>query len=150
MPHIAKNERAIHDYQILERFEAGIVLSGAEVKAVRLGMVTLKGSFAHFRDSELYLDHMHISPYPPAGSRMPYDPRQPRKLLLKKKEIQRLIGKLQEKGLTVIPLGIYTKATRIKVELGLGRGKKQYEKREIIKKRDIEKQIRATLKRPSS
>ncbi len=147
MPYLAKNEHAFYDYHIIERFEAGIVLSGAEVKAVRAGTITMKGSFAHLRNGELFLDNMHISPYQPAGPALDYDPRRTRKLLLKKGELRRLIGKLNEKGLTVVPLGVYTKATRIKVEIGLARGKRQYEKREIIKKRDIEKEIRTQLKR---
>lgn len=149
MPYLAKNERAFYDYHIIERFEAGIVLSGPEVKAVKAGTVTLKGSFAHLHNGELFLDNMHISAYPPAGPSLDYDPRRPRKLLLKKAELRRLVGKLNEKGLTVVPLGVYTKATRIKVEVGLARGKRQHEKREIIKKRDIEKEIRAELKRSS-
>ncbi len=148
MPYLAKNERAFFDYHIIERFEAGIVLSGAEVKSAKAGSLTLKGSFAHLHNGELWLDNMHISPYPPAGSSSDYDPRRPRKLLLKKGEIARLVGKLKEKGLTIVPLGVYTKATRIKIEIGLARGKKQYEKREIIKKRDIEKEIRTQLKHP--
>ncbi|MBI4272387.1 SsrA-binding protein SmpB [Candidatus Uhrbacteria bacterium] len=148
MPYLAKNERALYDYHILERLEAGIVLSGSEVKAVKAGTVTLKGSFAHIRNGELFLDHMHISPYPPAGHVAEYDPRHPRKLLLKKRELRRLIGKLNEKGLTVVPLGVYTKATRIKVEIGMARGKRTYEKREIIKKRSIERSIHEALKRP--
>jgi SsrA-binding protein len=147
MPYIAKNDRAFYDYTIIERFEAGIVLSGPEVKAVRSGTVSLKGSFAHIHNGELFLGNMHISPYPPAGPTADYDPRRARKLLLKKSELRRLIGKLNEKGLTVVPLGIYTKATRIKAEIALARGKRAFEKREIIKKRTTDRNIREALKR---
>ena len=121
-------------------------MTGSEVKAARLGAVSLKGSFAHARNGEIFLENMHISPYAPAGTRLSYDPTRPRRLLLTKRELSRLIGKLQEKGLTVVPLSLYTKANRIKAEIGLGRGKRQYEKREIIKKREIQRTIRETLK----
>lgn len=146
MQYLAKNKRALYEYHILERFEAGIVLSGPEVKSVKAGMVNLRGSFAHLHNGDVLLDNMHISPYPPAGQSLSYDPKRTRKLLLNKKEIRRLIGKLKEKGLTLVPVGVYTKATRIKVEIGLARGKRQYEKREIIKKRIVNRNILEALK----
>lgn len=148
MEYIAKNRVAFHDYAILENYEAGIVLGGAEVKSIRRGTVVLKGSFATLSSSEIFLHNMHIAPYPPARSYAEYDPTRTRKLLLTAKEIRGLIGKLKTPGLTLVPLGVYTKANKIKVHLGLGRGKRQYEKREIIKKRTVERNIREALKHP--
>lgn len=148
MEYIAKNKAAFHEYAILENYEAGIVLTGAEAKSIRRGTVVLKGSFATLSGGEIFLHNMHVAPYPPAGPDASYDPTRTRKLLLTAKEIRGLIGKLKTPGLTLVPLGIYTKANKIKVHLGLGRGKRQYEKREIIKKRTIERNIREILKRP--
>lgn len=147
MPTIAVNKQALHDYAILNRLEAGLVLSGQEVKSVRKGQVNLKGSYAVVTNGEIFLLNAHISPYAQAGPLPTYDPTRSRKLLLKGKEITRLIGQLQQKGLTLLPLSLYTKGTRIKVELGLGRGKKQFEKREVLKKRAVEREIRTSLKR---
>ena len=146
MPVIAINKQALYDYEILESYEAGLVLTGQEVKSVRNGHINLKGSFAAFKDTELFLLNTHISPYAFAKPDPGYDPRRSRKILLKKKEIGRLKGKLQVKGLTLLPLKVYTTKTRLKIVLGLGRGKKQFEKREIIKKRDVERQLREELK----
>jgi SsrA-binding protein len=147
MPTLATNKKAFFDYTILEKYEAGIVLSGQEVKSVRNGHIHLKGSFAVCKDTELYLINAHIPPYPHAGKIPSYNPEHSRKLLLKKKEINRLIGLLKQKGLTLVPLSVYTTANRIKVELGLCRGKQQYEKRETIKKRATEREIRTAYKR---
>ncbi|MBI4239530.1 SsrA-binding protein SmpB [Candidatus Uhrbacteria bacterium] len=147
MPIIAINKRATYDYEILEDYEAGLMLTGPEVKSARNGHINLKGSFAAFKDNELFLLNTHISPYTFAKPDQSYDPSRSRKLLLKKKEIARLKGKLNVKGLTLLPLRVYTTKTRLKVVLGLGRGKKQFEKREIMKKRDVERQIREELKR---
>ncbi|MBI2645155.1 SsrA-binding protein SmpB [Candidatus Uhrbacteria bacterium] len=147
MPTLATNKKAFFDYSVVERYEAGIVLSGQEVKSVRQGHMSLKGSFAVFKGAELYLIHVHISPYPQAGKISSYDPEHSRKLLLKKKELGHLIGLLKQKGLTLVPLSVYTHTNRIKIELGLCRGKQQYEKREKIKKQDIEREIRSVLKR---
>jgi SsrA-binding protein len=145
---IAINKRALFDYEILEKFEAGVILTGAEVKSVKLGHISLKGSYVTFKNNEAYLLNAHISPYQKAGKIVGYDPTQTRKLLLNKSELKRLIGKLSEKGLTIVPLKVYTtRRGRIKVEIGLGRGKKQYEKREIIKKREVDREIRSNLKR---
>lgn len=149
---IAKNKRAAFDYNILEKFEAGIVLTGAEVKSIKQGNISLKGSYVTIsmtgpdNKPEAWLINAHISPYKPAGIQLGYDPEKSRKLLLHKKEIDYLIGKQKEGGLTIIPLLVYTKKGRIKIEVGLGRGKKKYEKREAIRKREDERKMRRALK----
>lgn len=143
---IAVNKRALFDYEILEKFEAGIVLTGAEVKSVKNGHIGLKGSYVTFKNSEAYLLNAHISPYQKSGKIAGYNPTKTRKLLLNKSELKRLSGKLSEKGLTVAPLKVYTTTRgRIKIEIGLCRGKKRFEKREIIKKREIEREMRSRL-----
>lgn len=147
MPVFALNKAALHDYAILEELSAGIVLSGAEVKSVRNGNVNLKGSYATVRGTELWLVNAHIGHYKPAGVREHYDPTRSRKLLLTKKEIARLIGKLKEKGLTAVPLRVYTHNNRIKIAIGIARGKAKYEKRETLKKRAVDREIRSALKR---
>lgn len=147
MPVFALNKAALHDYAILEELSAGIVLSGAEVKSVRGGSVNLKGSYATVRGTELWLVNAHIGAYKPAGVREHYDPTSSRKLLLNKKEIARLIGKLKEKGLTAVPLRVYTHNNRIKIAIGIARGKAKYEKRETLKKRAVDREIRSALKR---
>lgn len=149
MPTLAINKQALHDYDILQKLEAGLVLSGPEVKSVRDGHVSLKGAFATVHEGEILLTNAHISPYSHARQGREYNPTHSRTLLLSKKEIARLIGQLQQKGLTLLPLSIYTKGSRIKVELGLGRGRKQFEKRELIKKRAVTREIRHELKRAS-
>ncbi len=145
---IAENKRAYFDYEILETFEAGIVLSGPEVKAVKGGIVNLTGSYVNIDKAGIvWLTNMHIGPYPPAaGVQQNYNPTQPRKLLLRKKEIASLLGKSRIKGLTAIPLKVYTKGGLIKIEIGLCRGKKKWDKRETIKKREVERKIRQELK----
>lgn len=147
MPVIAVNKQALHDYAILETIEAGIVLTGQEVKSVRGGHISLKGAYAAITGGELWLVNAHISPYAFAGTLAGYDPTRSRKLLISKKERDRLVGKLQAAGLTLVPLKVYTRSSRLKIELGLGRGKQKFEKRELIKKRSIEKEIRQRLKR---
>lgn len=144
---LARHPRALFDYDILEHIEAGIELSGAEVKAARAGHVSLKGAYAAIRGGQAYLLGAHISPYAPAGTRAGYDPTRTRTLLLKKSELRRLSGKIESGGLTLIPLSVYTKAGLIKVELGLARGKKKYEKRAAIRKRETERERRVALKR---
>jgi|SRR3989338_7746290 len=146
MPVLARHPRAIFDYDILEKIEAGIELTGAEVKAARAGHVSLKGAYAAIRSGQAYLLGAHISPYAPAGTRLGYDPTRTRTFLLKKNELRRLAGKVESGGLTLIPLSVYTKAGLIKVELGLARGKKKYEKRAAIKKREVLRETRAALK----
>ena len=133
------NKKAFFDYQISERIEAGINLNGAEVKAIRLGMTDLKGSFVKIIGSEAYLINAKIFPYKyarPEG----YDERRTRKLLLHKKEIITLKGRTEGSNLTIVPLSIYTTKNFIKVELGLGKGKKEYQKKEAKKKKDIERE----------
>lgn len=151
MKNLAYNKRARYDYDILEKFEAGLILTGAEVKSIKQGNISLKGSYVTLKktDKELpeaWLINTHISKYKPAGDQPDYDPERSRKLLLNKSEIKQLIGKKQEQGLTIIPLSVYTKRSRIKLKIGLGRGKKKYEKRESIKKREADKKIRRALK----
>ncbi|MAG28544.1 SsrA-binding protein [bacterium] len=146
---LAKNKSAFAEYTILDTFEAGIKLTGPEVKSIKLGNIKLKGSYSTINPNTgvLWLVGAHIGAYKPAASvQIDYDPTQSRTLLLNKKEISSLIGKLKEKQLTLIPLSVYSKSGIIKVELGLGRGKKKFEKREQIKKRDIERDIGRKLK----
>ena len=135
------NRKARHDYTILDSMETGIALKGSEVKSLRLGNANLQDSYAHIDRGEVWLFGMHISPYTQANI-MNHDPRRERKLLLHKKEIRKLIGKTSEKGLTLIPLKVYFKNGRAKVELALCRGKKSYDKREAIAKRDVEREMR--------
>lgn len=141
MNFITINKRANFDYEIKEKYEAGLVLLGHEVKSVKTGHINLKGSYVTVKQNdkkklpELYLISAHISLYKHAGMIKDYNPTRPRKLLLKKKEIQHLIGKKQEQGLTLVPLKIYTKHGFIKLEFGIGKGKKKVDKREAIKKK---------------
>ncbi len=140
---IAQNRRALYNYEIVEKKEAGIVLTGNEVKAIRQGKITIREAYAKFFKDQLYLVNAHISPYQPQQKNIKHSsPTRTRKLLLHKNEIARLYGKSQEKGLTLVPLSIYIKNNHIKVEIGVGRGKKKYDKREAIKKREDERKIR--------
>lgn len=134
------NRRASHDYQLLEKFEAGIALSGPEVKSVREGKISLEGSFARITGGEAWLFNCHIHPYRFADTR-DLDPTRPRKILLHKKEIISLESKMRQKRLTLVPLACYTEGRLIKLELALGRGKKEFEKREAKKRQDIEREI---------
>ncbi|MEO0239810.1 MAG: SsrA-binding protein SmpB [candidate division WOR-3 bacterium] len=143
---IVKNQKAYHDYEILETFEAGIVLKGSEVKSIKEGKVSLKEAYADIIGNEVYIINMHVTPYE-KDKVSKLNPTRPRKLLLHRYEIKRLIGKIKEKGLTLIPLMIIEKRNLIKVVLGLGRGKKLYEKREEIKKRIIEREIQRAMKK---
>lgn len=147
MPALAENRKARFNYDILETIEAGIELKGFEVKAIKSGRVSLTGAFATIKDEQLWLTNADISPYQPKNTPADYDPKRSRRLLLQKAEIKTLIGKLKTERLTLIPLKMYTKAAFIKVELGLGRGKRKYEKRETIKKREVQKEIGRTLKK---
>jgi len=135
------NRRARHEYEVLDSFEAGVVLRGSEVKSLRQGNASLQDSYAYVKDSEVWLSGMHINPYEQA-SILNHDPRRERKLLLHKKEIRKLIGKTSEKGLTLIPLKVYFRSGLAKVELGLCRGKKSYDKRAAIAKRETEREMR--------
>ena len=145
---IARNKKALHDYHILESYEAGIALLGTEVKSLRSGKANLKDSYAVLRSGEVWLQGLHISPYS-HGNLNNHDPERQRKLLLRRKEILKLIGKIKESGLTLIPLELYFKGPHVKVALALARGKKQYDKREAIAKRDSDREIRRSLRRAS-
>ncbi len=144
---VSVNRKAYHDYDILETYEAGIVLKGSEVKSIREGRVNLRDSYGRIKDGEVFLINMHISPYTAASTHEVLDPKRQRKLLLHKREIRRLIGKVQEKGLTLIPLKLYFKRGKVKVELALARGRKKYDKREKAKQKTIEREIQEQLKR---
>lgn len=146
MPVLAKNPRAKFDYHIKETFEAGIVLAGYEVKAVKKGHISLKGAYVTLKNEEAYLINAHISPYQPKNMPNDYEPTRTRKLLLHRKELKSLIGQTKQKGLTLVPMRVYTKHNRIKLEFGLGRGKKKYDKRESIKKREAQRRIDRALK----
>lgn len=143
---VTKNRRARHDYHVVDSVEAGIVLKGTEVKSVRLGKVQLVDSYARVEDGEMYLHGVHISPYEP-GNRFNVDPTRTRKLLLHKSQIRRLHRQVREKGVTLIPLSVYLKSGRVKVEVGLCRGKRQHDKRETIKRRDAERDMQRELRR---
>ena len=143
---IAQNRRARHDYEFLQRFEAGVVLTGSEVKAAREHKVQLLGSYARLRGSELWLLDAHIAPYSNAGYAN-HEPTRDRKLLLHKRELVRIQEALGEKGYTLIPLAMYFKGSRIKVELGIGRGLKHYDKRARIAERDVQRDVQRALRR---
>ena len=142
---IAQNRKARHDYHVLEAIEAGIVLKGTEIKSVRNGQISLQDGFAGFRGDELWLYNVHISPFK-EGNQFNHDPLRTRKLLLKRKELNRLIGLVQQSGHTLVPLRVYIKNGVAKVLIGLARGKKQYDKRETMKRRDQERDIQRALK----
>ncbi len=142
---LASNRKAFHDYTIEETYEAGIALTGTEIKSVRAGSVNLRDSYAQVRNGELWLMNVHVAPYEPA-SRQNVDPYRDRKLLLHRNEILRLQGRVQEKGLTIVPLRVYLKKNRAKVEIALVRGKKLYDKRETIAKRDSAREIERAVK----
>ena len=141
---ICVNKRARFDYAIDEVFEAGLVLHGTEVKSLRAGRATLKDAYAENRNGEMYLLHAHINQYEQAN-RFNHEPERPRKLLLHKREIHRLTGKTQERGLTLIPTRMYFSRGKAKVELGLGKGKRQYDKRQDMKRRDAQREIARAL-----
>ncbi|MBI2038858.1 MAG: SsrA-binding protein SmpB [Candidatus Niyogibacteria bacterium] len=147
MTALIENKKAYFDYEILESFEAGLQLEGHEVKSLRAKRGSITGSRVLARGNEVYIVGMDIPPYQPKNTPASYDPERTRKLLLSKKEISRLTGKGEERGLTIIPIRVYTKGRFIKVEIALVRGKKKYEKREKIRTRDIEREIGRTLKR---
>ena len=142
---IAKNPVARHNYDIEETFEAGIVLTGTEIKSIRQGKVNLKESYAGIKNGEVFIYSMHISPYE-HGNIYNKDPLRDRKLLLNRREINKLIGKIQTKGYSLIPVSLYFKDSIVKVELGVGKGKKLYDKREDIAKRDAQRRIERALK----
>ena len=142
---IATNRKARHQYQFHDAFEAGLVLLGTEIKSIRAGQVSLQEGFVTFEGGEAWLVNVHIAPYDPA-SRQNHEPRRRRKLLLHRREIDRLQGRAQEKGYTVVPTQLYLKDGRAKVEIALARGKKLYDKRQAIAKRDSKRQVERALK----
>lgn len=142
---IVKNRKAFSDFTILQRIEAGIVLTGTEVKSTKDGKISLKEGFCYMRDGELWLKNVHISQYP-YGNRINHDPLRERKLLLHRGEIVKVGGKLKEKGFTLVPLRVYVKGGKVKLELGLVSGKRQYDKREEIKKKDERRELERDFK----
>jgi SsrA-binding protein len=146
MKMLSENKKAYFTYQILEKFEAGISLNGQEVKSIKLGRINLMGSYVVIRNEEVYLVGANVPAYQPKNAPSDYDSQRSRKLLLRKKEINYLIGKSQQKGLTMIPLKVYTNNAKIKLEFGIGKGKKKFDKRETIKKRETEKEMKRELK----
>ncbi len=142
---IAKNPTAHHNYIIEDKYEAGIVLSGTEIKSIRAGKVNLKDSYAIIKNGEVFILGMHISPYE-HGNIFNKDPLRSRKLLLTKREINKLIGLTKQKGYTLVPISLYFKGSIVKIELGIGKGKKLYDKREDLAKKDASKQIAINLK----
>lgn len=137
---LAQNKKAYHDFFIEETFEAGIVLQGTEIKSIRKGKANLKDAFAKIERGEIYLYNMHVSPYE-QGNRYNHDPLRTRKLLLHHKEINKLIGETKEVGYTIVPLKLYLKNGYCKVLIGLGKGKKQYDKREDLKKKEAKRDV---------
>jgi SsrA-binding protein len=142
---IAENRKAFHDFHLLESFEAGLVLLGTEVKAIREGRVNLRDSFARVEDGEIFLYNVNISPYSHRGY-ADHEPLRRRKLLLRRDEIRKLVGKTVEKGMTLVPVRLYFKNGRVKVAVSLAKGKKDYDKRETIKRREADRETRAAIK----
>lgn len=142
---IAQNKKATHDYYIEEKYEAGILLTGTEIKSIRAGKVNLKDSFARISNGEVYIHNMHISPFE-HGNRFNHEPTRARKLLLHKQEIAKLIGLTKEKGYSLVPLKIYLRNGFAKIEIALAKGKKLYDKRQTIAKRDAERQMARVLR----
>lgn len=142
----AENKKAYRDYEIIEEIEAGIQLEGAEVKSIRNGAISLKDSFVKFENGEAFLINTYIAPYKYSGKLAPF-PERKRKLLLKKRELKRLFGKVKERGLTIVPLRVYSKGRWIKVLIALVRGRKKYEKRQILKEREIKREIEREMKK---
>jgi SsrA-binding protein len=142
---IADNRKAFHDYHILETFEAGIALLGTEVKGIREGRANLRDSFARVEKGEVWLHNVHISPYTHRGY-VDHDPKRRRRLLLHKREIRKLIGRTTERGLTLVPTKLYFKNGRVKVALALARGKQAHDKRETLRRREIDRETRAAVK----
>ena len=146
MPTLATNPRAKYDYHILKTFEAGMVLAGHEVKAIKTGHISLKGSYVIIKNEEAWLINAQIPPYQPKNTPTDYQPSQTRKLLLNKREIKSLIGQSKRKGLTLVPLRVYTKKGKIKLAFALGLGKRQTDKREKIIKREVKRRIDRALR----
>lgn len=139
------NKKAYYDYEILEKFQAGLVLTGQEVKSLRTRGISLAGTYIEIKGSEVFWVGANIPPYQPLNVDKNYDPQRKRKLLLNREEINYLSGKTKERGLTLVPLSVYTKTYKIKLEFGLARGKKKFDKRESIKKREVERKIKSEI-----
>ncbi|MBI2041971.1 MAG: SsrA-binding protein SmpB [Candidatus Nealsonbacteria bacterium] len=146
MKDLAENKKAYFDYDILERFEAGMVLTGQEVKSIKSGRINLTGSYVVLKNEEAFLLNADVPPYQPKNAPPGYDSARLRKLLLNKSEIKYLIGKSQEKHLTLLPLRVYTKKGKIKLEFGLAKGRQKQSKKELLKKRDVKREIEMELK----
>lgn len=143
---LAQNRRIKYDYEILETFEAGLELKGHEVKSVRQGSMSLRGAYVTIKANEAYLINAYISPYKLAANLTDYNPERPRKLLLHRKELRALIGKVKIKGLTLVPIRVYTKKSKIKLEFGVGKGRRKVDKRELIKKREAKRKMERMMK----
>jgi SsrA-binding protein len=146
MPVLAENKKAYFNYEILEKFEGGIVLNGQEVKSLKIHGVNLAGSYVVLKDEEVFWIGANIPPYQPRNIGSSYNPERSRKILLKKSEIKFLLGKAKQKGLTLVPLKVYTVRGKIKLEFAIVRGKRKFDKRETIKKRAVEREIERELK----
>lgn len=144
---VSDNRQARHEYEILETYEAGIELRGTEVKSIRAGKVNLRDGFALVRDGEVFLLNVHVSPHETTNQVFNHDPRRTRKLLLHRQEIRKLIGKVEQQGLTLVPLKMYLKKGRVKVDLALVRGKKLHDKREDLKRRQDQRDMERAMKR---
>jgi SsrA-binding protein len=143
---LAFNKRAHFDYQISDKYEAGLVLTGAEVKSIKTGHVSLKESFVTIKGNELFLTNANIPFYERAGDAKNYDPTRSRKLLLKKSEIKHLTGKIRTDGLTLVPISLYTKKRLLKLEFGVGKGKRKFDKRQTISKREDKRRVQRALR----
>jgi SsrA-binding protein len=143
---VADNRKARHDYFIDESYEAGLALKGSEIKSIRAGRINLRGGYARVQGGEVWLYDVHISPYEQSGTHFNHEPTRPRKLLLQRREISRIAGQVERQGFTLVPLRVYFKGRRAKLELGLARGKKMYDKREDIAKREAKRDIERVMK----
>jgi len=143
---VADNRKARHDYFIDENYEAGLALTGSEIKSIRAGRINLRGGYARVVNGEVWLYDVHISPYEQSGTHFNHEPTRPRKLLLHRREINRILGQVERQGFTLVPLRVYFKGRRAKVDLGLARGKKLYDKREDIAKREARRDIERVMK----
>jgi SsrA-binding protein len=147
MGSLAINKRARFDYELLEHYEGGLALTGAEVKAIKKGSADMKGAFLSIENKELWIKNLYIGKYAPAGPQPDYKEKRNRKVLVHRKEINTLIGKKQAQGLTIVPIRVYTKGNLVKLEFATARGKRKYEKRDSIKKRDLDRQAREEMKK---
>ena len=147
MANLAVNRKARFSYEFLDQFEGGLALTGAEVKAAKKGSIDMKGSYLSIEQGELWVKNMHIGKYGPAGPQPDYNPLRTRKVLVHRKELKLLQEKSQSDGLTIVPVRVYTKGDLVKIEFAVARGKKNYEKRDSIKKRDVERRMKEEMKK---